>query len=110
MKTRNRAAIGHLIDTLKFMGQLGIPLRGHRDSGRLETVSDIKDIDTSTENFRTTLQLDFMGNSELVAHLKNSPFNAAYLTPDIRNELITLIGEEIYRVFLLKLKMLLALQ
>ena len=24
MKTRNRAAIGHVIDILKFMGQLGI--------------------------------------------------------------------------------------
>ena len=46
MKTRNRAAIGHLIDPLKFMGQLGIPFRGHRDSGRLEPVSDIKDIYT----------------------------------------------------------------
>ena len=47
MKTRNRAAIGHLIDTLKFMGQLGIPFREHLDSGRLEPVrvSDIKDID-----------------------------------------------------------------
>ena len=44
MKTRNRAAIGHLIDTLTFMGQLGIPFRGHRDGSRLKPVSDIKDI------------------------------------------------------------------
>ena len=51
MKTRNRAAIGHLIDTLKLMGQLGISFRGHRDSGRLDPVSDIMDIDTSTGNF-----------------------------------------------------------
>ena len=46
MKTRNRTAIGHLINTLKFTGQLGIPFREHRDSGRLEPISDIKDIDT----------------------------------------------------------------
>ena len=51
MKTRKRAAIGHLIDTLKFMGQLGIPFRRHLDSGRLEPVCDIKDINTSTGNF-----------------------------------------------------------
>ena len=57
MKTRNRAAIGHLIDTLKFMGQLGIPFRGHWDSGRLEPVSDIKDIDILTGKFRAILQL-----------------------------------------------------
>ena len=44
MKTRNRADIGHLIDTLKFMGQIGFLFREHRDSGRLEPISDIKDI------------------------------------------------------------------
>ena len=94
MKTRNRAAVGHLIDTLKFMGQLGIPFRGHRDSGRLEPVSDIKDIDTSTGNFRAILQLHSMGNPNF-PHLQESPSNATYLSPDIQNELITLIGEEI---------------
>ena len=51
MKTLKRAAIGHLIDILKFMGQLGIPFRRHLDSGRLEPVCDIKDINTSTGNF-----------------------------------------------------------
>ena len=90
MKTRNRAAIGRLIDTLKFMGQSGISFRGHRDSGRLEPVSD-----TLTENFRAILQLHFMGNSELTAHLDDSPSDATYLNPDIRNELIILIDEEI---------------
>ena len=80
MKTRNRAAMRHLNDTLKFMGLLGIPFRGDRDSGRLEPVSDIKDIDTSTGNFRTTLQLYFMRNFKLAAHLKDSP-NATYFKP-----------------------------
>ena len=37
-----------------------------------------------------------MGNSELAALLKESPSNATYLRPDIQNELITLIDEEIY--------------
>ena len=36
-----------------------------------------------------------MGNFELAAHLKKLPSNATYLSPDIQNELITLIGEEI---------------
>ena len=36
-----------------------------------------------------------MEKSELAAHLKESSSNAAYLSPDIQNELITLIGEEI---------------
>ena len=36
-----------------------------------------------------------MGNFELAAHLKESPSNATYLSPDIQNVLITLTGEEI---------------
>ena len=36
-----------------------------------------------------------MGNSELAAHLKKSPSDVAYLSPDIQNVLITLTGEEI---------------
>ena len=95
MKTQNRAAVGYVIDTLKFMGQFGIPFKGHRDSGCIEPVSDIKDIDTSTGNFRAILQLHSMGISELAAHLKVSPSNAIHLSPDIQNELITQIGEEI---------------
>ena len=73
-KTRNRAAMGHLTDTLKFKGQLGIPFRGHCDSSRLELVSDIKNIDTSTGNFRAILQLHSMGNSKLAAHFEESHF------------------------------------
>ena len=95
MKTQNRAAIEHLIDTRKFMGQLGIPFRGHQESGRFEPVSDIKDINTSTGNFRAILQLHSTGNFEPAKHLKEFPSNAIYLSPDIEIELITLIGEEI---------------
>ena len=36
-----------------------------------------------------------MGNFEPAAHLKESPSNATYLSPNIQNELITLIVEEI---------------
>ena len=72
------------------MRQLSIFVRGHvePDSGRLEPVSDITDINTSTGNFRAVLQLHSAGNSELAAHLKESPSNATYLSPDIQNELI----------------------
>ena len=57
MKTQNRAAIGRLIDTLKFMEQLSVPFRGHRDGGRLEPVSDMKDMNLSTGSFRAILHL-----------------------------------------------------
>ena len=58
-KARNRADVVHLIDTLKFMGQLGILFRGHRVSCRLEPVSDIKDIDTSAEKFSSHITASF---------------------------------------------------
>ena len=95
MKTQNHAATGHLIDTLKFMGQLDIPFGEHRESGRLEPVSDFKDSNTLKRNFRAILHLHSMGNSDLAAHLKEFSSNATYLSSDIQNELITLIGEEI---------------
>ena len=41
------------------------------------------------------LQLHSMGNFELAAHLKESPYNSTYLSPDIETELIILIVEEI---------------
>ena len=77
------------------MRQFDIPFRGHQDGGRLEPVSDIKNIDTSTGNFRAISQLQSMGNSELDTYLKEPPSNATYLSPDIQNKLITLIDEKI---------------
>ena len=72
------------------MEQLGIPFRGHGDTGRLEPVSDINDIDTSAENFRVILQLYSMGNPKFPAHHKESLSDATYLSPNILNELIAL--------------------
>ena len=92
MKTRIRTAIGYLIDTLKLMGLLG-----HRDSGCL-----------LTENFRAMLHLHSMVNCELARHLKESPSNVTYLSPDIQNELITVIGEEILSSISSEVKMLLS--
>ena len=84
-----------MIDSLKFIGQLGTRFGGHRDSGRFKSVSDIKDVNRSTKTFRAISQLHFMQYIELAAHLTESPFNATYLSPDIQNKLITLIGEKI---------------
>ena len=78
MKLKRTLLIAYLINILKFMGHLGTPFREHRNSGRLEPVNDIKNVDTSTGNFRAILELHFMGNSELSAHLKKSPSNATY--------------------------------
>ena len=82
-KPRNRAAVGHLIDTSRFMEQLGIPFRGHGDTGHLEPVSDIKDVDTSAESFLVILQLYSIGNPKFSANHKESLSDATYLGPNI---------------------------
>ena len=61
MKTRNRAAIGRLIDTVKFTGQSGISFVEHRDSGRLDPVSDIKDINNINRKFTSYITALFYG-------------------------------------------------
>ena len=95
METRNRAAIEDLIDTLKFMWQLDIPFRGHRESGCLEPVSAIKNINTPTGNLRAIIQFHSMKNFKLAAHLKESPSKVTCLSADIQNELITQVEKEI---------------
>ena len=79
----------------KVYEAINFPFGGHRDSGRLEPVSDMKHIDTSKRNFRAVLQVRSMGDYELAVHLEESRFDATYLSPDIEKELITLTGEEI---------------
>ena len=70
MTTRNRAAIGHLIDTQKFVGSWSFLLE---DTGI--SVRDIKDVGTSTRKFSSHVVAHSMANSELAAHLKESLSN-----------------------------------
>ena len=51
-----------------------------------------------------------MENFKLAAILKESPSNATYLSQNIQNELIKLIGEEILSSISSEVKMLLAKQ
>ena len=47
------------------------------------------------QEFLSHVTASLFGNCELAAHLKQSLFSATYLSLDIQNELITLIGKEI---------------
>ena len=77
------------------MGQLGIPFRGHMDSGRFEPVSDIKDINTPQKIFEPYYSVILRETPNLPRTSENLLLMLKYLSPDIQNELITLIVEDI---------------
>ena len=98
-KTENRAFIGHLINTLVFVGRLGIPYRGHRYNGWLAQLpNSIKDIDISKGKFPAILQLHSMGNKAPATFWENSTSNPSYHNQEMQNQLISLIGSEILSV------------
>ena len=65
------------------MWQSGIPFRKHRDSGRREPVSHIKDIYTSTEIIRAIIfvQASFYGNLQTCRTPQRISFKCHILKP-----------------------------
>jgi hypothetical protein len=93
---QNRALLRSVVETVKLCGAQNIPLRGHRDDGKL----DIQDSDVITAvndgNFRHLLRYRIQsGDSQLKNLLENAPSNAKYTSKQIQNELIGTIGEMI---------------
>lgn len=57
-RVKNRAALERIILVMEFFGRLGLPLRGHLDSGNLLLLpAGSTDIDYEQGNFRAVLQL-----------------------------------------------------
>jgi len=76
------------------VGRLGLPLRGHRDSGTLpmpETGSS--DIDYKQGNFRAMLQFTAACNDQTIyKHIRNVGRNSNYISPRIQNDLLDAMG------------------
>ena len=97
-----------IVETIIFLGRQNIPLRGHRDDGRLFSEAD----GTETEqpianegNFRELLRYRVnSGDLILENHLKNSSAKATYISKTVQNELIACCGEEIIDVILERVK------
>ena len=95
-RERNRRALGRIIQAIEFHGRLGLPMRGHRDSGELTlpdattfTASNANSIDYAQGNLRATLQLMVTCNDEeLRQHLSTAGKNATYISPMSQNQLI----------------------
>ena len=52
----NRKRLKPIVSTIVFAGRMGLPLRGHRDSGSLTVPETVEDIDAECGNLRALLQ------------------------------------------------------
>ncbi len=94
----NRRVLVPIIETIIFLARCGIPLRGHRDSGRISCPASFADVETDQGNFRGLLQFRAAsGDSVLACHLASAPANAVYVSPRIQSDLIGSVGYIILR-------------
>jgi Domain of unknown function (DUF4371) len=77
---------------LEYYGRLGLPLRGHRDSGELPLSVVRGNIDYMQGNLRATLQLMVDCNDDaLKQHLMTAGRNVTYISSVSQNQLIDAI-------------------
>ena len=116
-REKNRRALCRIIQAIEFHGRLGLPLRGHRDSGELtlpeagsdSTVSSgdsiTNGISYAQGNLRATLQLMVTCNDEeLRQHLSTAGKNATYISPMSQNQLIDAMASVIKREIISQVK------
>jgi hypothetical protein len=98
---KNRRALGRIIQAIEYHGRLGLPLRGHRDSGELPLHDATaagsagssritgSNIDYTEGNLRALLQLMVECNDDVLKqHLATTGKNATYISPVSQNVLI----------------------
>lgn len=78
--------MSQIFNVVKLFGKLGLPFRGHDKSSNSSNKGVFKEFIQFLAN---------NGDSILADHLKNSPHNTMYLSPEIQNEMISIIGESI---------------
>ena len=76
-------------------GQQNIPLRGHRDFGKIDVSGCGRSQSAANDgNFRSLLRLMIScGDETLKSHMASAPKNAMYTSPLVQNQLIQIIGE-----------------
>lgn len=90
-REKNRQTLQRIIVAFEFLGRLGLPLRGHRDSERLLLPpAGTSDIDYTQGNLRATLQLMTACDDDVLReHLFTTSLRTTYISPQAQNELIT---------------------
>ena len=86
----NRKKLRSIIETIILCGRWNISLRGHRDS----SINLERDLDASRGNFWALLQFRVTaGDITLRDYLEKAPRNAMYMSPDIQNQVIDILGD-----------------
>lgn len=87
---QNRLALTSIIETVLFCGEEELPLRGDGDHGPHTLEKPI----LKDGNFRGLLRYRAAGGDvNLKNHIIDSPKNASYVSPDIQNEIISIVAE-----------------
>ena len=97
----NRLKLRSIIETVLLCGRQNIPLRGHRDSSY-----DVERNPTAPHgNFWALLEFRISAGDDLLRdHLANAPSNAKYTSPTIQNEIADILGLQIKRQILEKVR------
>ena len=106
-RKKNRDALARIIQCIEFHGRLGLPLRGHRDSGELQLSNFVEklSIDYSQGNMRALLQLMVACNDTVLEdHLRTAGKNATYISSVSQNSLIDSISTVIQRAIVAEIR------
>ena len=90
----NRQKLHSIVETIVLCGRQNIALRGHRDSGT--DVERVQSTGVNHGNFRALLDFRISsGDTLLREHLQKAGSNAIYTSPDIQNQIIDILGDQI---------------
>ena len=94
-KAALNAALTSIVNTVLLCGRMGLPLRGHRDSGRVNHHHDYED---GEGVFKALLKFRVdAGDKNLQKFLTDAPGNALYTSWQTQNEVIKICGNQIIK-------------
>lgn len=89
---RNRKVLAHIVTSVLWLGRQGLAYRGHREALGSGEGADV----TNKGNFLQLVLLLGNYNEELHEHLEMAK-KTTYLSPDIQNQIISIIGNDFIR-------------
>jgi len=102
---RNRQALSSIVSAVKFAAIQNIPMRGHRDDGRVEIENDVSYPAKNDGNFRMLLRFRVnSGDTVLESHLRDSNANALYTSKTIQNDIIVDMADTVHDKILARME------
>ncbi len=103
---KNRQKLHSIVETIVLCGRQNLALRGHHDSGT--DVEGVQSASRNHGNFRALLDFRVSaGDTTLGEHLEKAgrnATNATYTSPDIQNQIISILGDQIGEKILRKVR------